>query len=39
MQIVTAERVLNNQGWGAWPACSAKLGLTRAHARGIPYPR
>ena len=26
-QIRIAERVLANQGWGAWPACSAKLGL------------
>lgn len=33
-QIVVAERVLASQGWGAWPACSAKLGLTSA-----PTPR
>ena len=26
-QIAVAERVLAVQGWGAWPACSAKLGL------------
>ncbi|MEL4164142.1 transglycosylase family protein [Corynebacterium bovis] len=26
-QIAVAERVLANQGWGAWPACSASLGL------------
>ncbi|GGM84272.1 hypothetical protein GCM10012275_63670 [Longimycelium tulufanense] len=26
-QIRVAERVLRSQGWGAWPACSAKLGL------------
>lgn len=26
-QIVVAERVLASQGWGAWPACSQKLGL------------
>lgn len=26
-QIAVAERVLASQGWGAWPACSAKLGL------------
>ncbi|CAM3979638.1 hypothetical protein SMNI109538_23360 [Smaragdicoccus niigatensis] len=26
-QIAIAERVLNGQGWGAWPACSGKLGL------------
>ncbi|MGH3470892.1 MAG: transglycosylase family protein [Nocardioidaceae bacterium] len=32
-QIAIAERVLHNQGWGAWPACSAALGLTAADAR------
>jgi hypothetical protein len=32
-QIAVAERVLSSQGWGAWPACSRKLGLTRADAR------
>ncbi|SDS89151.1 SH3 domain-containing protein [Microlunatus soli] len=26
-QIKVAERVLAVQGWGAWPACSSKLGL------------
>jgi LysM repeat protein len=26
-QIAIAERVLGGQGWGAWPACSSKLGL------------
>ena len=26
-QIAVAERVRDGQGWGAWPACSAKLGL------------
>lgn len=26
-QIAVAERVLAAQGWGAWPACSRKLGL------------
>jgi LysM repeat protein len=26
-QIRVAERVRASQGWGAWPACSAKLGL------------
>jgi hypothetical protein len=30
-QIAVAERVLAKQGWGAWPACSRKLGL-----RGTP---
>jgi len=28
-----AERVLAKQGWGAWPACSRKLGLS-----GTPAP-
>ena len=27
-QIAVAQRVLAGQGWGAWPACSAKLGLS-----------
>ncbi|WKD58915.1 resuscitation-promoting factor Rpf1 domain-containing protein [Corynebacterium caspium] len=26
-QIAIAERTLARQGWGAWPACSARLGL------------
>jgi len=26
-QIAVAERVQAGQGWGAWPACSAQLGL------------
>lgn len=26
-QIMRAERLLAIQGWGAWPACTAKLGL------------
>lgn len=26
-QIAVAERVLDGQGWGAWPACSSELGL------------
>ena len=26
-QIAVAERVLKVQGWGAWPTCSARLGL------------
>jgi murein DD-endopeptidase MepM/ murein hydrolase activator NlpD len=26
-QIAIAARVLDSQGWGAWPACSAMLGL------------
>ncbi|QDZ42258.1 resuscitation-promoting factor [Corynebacterium sp. sy039] len=26
-QIAVAERVQASQGWGAWPACTAKLGI------------
>jgi murein DD-endopeptidase MepM/ murein hydrolase activator NlpD len=33
-QIAVAERVLATQGWGAWPACSARLGLGTA----LSYP-
>ncbi|OFP33580.1 resuscitation-promoting factor Rpf1 domain-containing protein [Corynebacterium sp. HMSC071B10] len=29
-QIIVAERTLAQQGWGAWPACSASLGLNSA---------
>jgi hypothetical protein len=32
-QIAIAERLLKSQGWGAWPACSERLGLTAADAR------
>ncbi|WP_271632195.1 LysM peptidoglycan-binding domain-containing protein [Solicola gregarius] len=35
-QIAIAEKVLDGQGWGAWPACSASLGLTDADAAGTP---
>ena len=35
-QIVIAERVLDAQGWGAWPSCSHRLGLSRADAAGSP---
>lgn len=27
-QIYVAEKVLAQQGWGAWPSCSAQLGLS-----------
>jgi len=27
-QIMRAERLYDDQGWGAWPNCSATLGLT-----------
>ena len=33
-QIATAERTLAAQGWGAWPACSRKLGLSNADKAG-----
>ena len=35
-QILIAERVLDAQGWGAWPACSRKLGLSSADKGGSP---
>jgi len=35
-QILVAEKVLRSQGWGAWPACSRKLGLTSADKGGSP---
>ena len=42
-QITIAERTLRSQGWGAWPACSSRLGLTRADAaekwEGRPRPK
>ncbi|UYM04881.1 transglycosylase family protein [Solicola gregarius] len=31
-QIAIAQRVLRGQGWGAWPACSASLGLDHSDA-------
>jgi resuscitation-promoting factor RpfA len=33
-QIAVAENTLAAQGWGAWPACSAKLGLGEADKAG-----
>ncbi|MFC7849998.1 transglycosylase family protein [Arthrobacter sp. NPDC057388] len=36
-QIAVAEKVQASQGWGAWPACSAKLGLTGGG--GAPAPQ
>ena len=33
-QIAIAEKTLAVQGWGAWPACSAKLGLGEADEAG-----
>lgn len=38
-QIIVAERVLASQGWGAWPSCSSRLGLTSGPTdRTIPAP-
>ncbi|MEU9112876.1 transglycosylase family protein [Streptomyces sp. NPDC048483] len=38
-QIQVAERVLARQGWGAWPACSASLGLRGSAAPRTTAPR
>ncbi len=46
-QIAVAERVQAGQGWGAWPSCAAKLGLTGGAVapqststwRPLPFPR
>lgn len=36
-QISVAERVLDGQGWGAWPSCSSSLGLSSAPTqRSVP---
>ena len=35
-QIAIAEKVLDAQGWGAWPACSSELGLDSGDAAGTP---
>jgi resuscitation-promoting factor RpfA len=35
-QITIAEKVLDVQGWGAWPACSRRLGLGSDEAKGTP---
>ena len=41
-QIIVAERTLAGQGWGAWPSCSARLGLnsapTNRDAQAAPTP-
>ncbi|WP_063053231.1 resuscitation-promoting factor Rpf1 domain-containing protein [Nocardia arthritidis] len=38
-QIAVAEKVLASQGWGAWPSCSSKLGLSSAPSqRTAPAP-
>ena len=33
-QIAVAQKVQASQGWGAWPACAAKLGLSGGARRG-----
>jgi resuscitation-promoting factor RpfA len=38
-QIAVAERVLAKQGWGAWPACSRKLGLRGKPAKVTTAPQ
>jgi resuscitation-promoting factor RpfA len=38
-QIIVAERVLAQQGWGAWPACSRKLGLSGKPPKFKPAPQ
>ena len=42
-QIIVAERTLAQQGWGAWPACSARYGLnsapTNRDAQAAPTPK
>lgn len=35
-QIAVAERVLKGQGWGAWPACSRKMGLRGGSTGAAP---
>ncbi len=35
-QIRRAEKLLKLQGWGAWPTCSRKLGLSNADKGGTP---
>ncbi|MGO3735172.1 MAG: transglycosylase family protein [Canibacter sp.] len=38
-QIRVAENVLDSQGWGAWPACSAQIGASgEAEPSGEPAP-
>ncbi|MFJ4200133.1 transglycosylase family protein [Streptomyces sviceus] len=38
-QIAVAEKVLDGQGPGAWPACSARAGLTRGGSTPDVHPR
>jgi resuscitation-promoting factor RpfA len=36
-QVIVAERLLDARGWAPWPACSARLGLGSAAAKGSPF--
>ena len=40
-QIAVAERVQAGQGWGAWPSCAAKLGLSGGAVapQSVPVPQ
>jgi resuscitation-promoting factor RpfA len=35
-QVIIAERVLDGQGWRAWPSCSSRLNLGPRHKPGVP---
>jgi resuscitation-promoting factor RpfA len=35
-QIAVAEKIQAGQGWGAWPACAAKLGLSGGATAAAP---
>lgn len=35
-QIRIAEKILDEQGWDAWPSCSSELGLDDSDAKGTP---
>ncbi|MEJ5943820.1 LysM peptidoglycan-binding domain-containing protein [Pseudokineococcus basanitobsidens] len=37
-QLAIAEKVLDGQGWGAWPACTQRLGYGEAEKAGSPTP-
>jgi hypothetical protein len=37
-QVAVAEHVLARQGWGSWPACSARLGLHSSATPRAVYP-
>ncbi|WP_445155124.1 transglycosylase family protein [Arthrobacter sp. Hor0625] len=37
-QIAVAQKVQASQGWGAWPACAAQLGLSGGASAAVPAP-